>query len=263
MYVMCMWAMTSNALTCFQGLIPRKHHQRIVTEPGGSSMNIELTRALCVLATLAGCHGKRCSDAEPDAEVVALDCPTYCSKIQASCTSANAQYLDTAHCMAACASFTVGTSTVADASGNTLGCRIYHSGAPSMTEPATHCAHAGPAGGQITATSPEDCSDGNVCESFCTLQIQACGSLDAPLPGNPRDSTGNPIYQYRNMGHCMMTCAAFDRTHDYSAASAGNSLACRLRHATSAAIAVTPNAQMECRYTGTTPRGPCDGVPTP
>lgn len=233
-----------------------------------SSMNGPL-RALLFWSVLAGCGGggktpvDASTDAEPDAAFVALDCPSYCSEVQANCTGTNAQYPDMAHCTATCASFAVGTSQVTDTSGNTLGCRIYHGGAPAKMAPATHCAHAGPAGDQITATPPAVCSGGNVCESFCALEIKACGSLNAPLPGNPRDMTGNPLFQYQNMASCMTACATYDKTHVYSTTSAGDSLACRLLHATSAAIAVTPNGEMECQYTGTSAKGPCAGPPTP
>src|SRR4051812_38483230 len=107
-------------------------------------MTIEPMRTFWILAVLVGCGddgGGARVDAAPDA-FVALDCPTYCTEIQANCTGANAQYADREHCIAACASFPVGTSKVTDMSGNTLGCRIYHAGGPSMTTPATHCAHA-------------------------------------------------------------------------------------------------------------------------
>jgi hypothetical protein len=222
-------------------------------------------RTFLIIIALAGCGGdkKPAVDAAPDVAVVALDCPAYCTEIQTNCTEANAQYPDMAHCAATCASFAVGTSTVTDTSGNTLGCRIYHGGAPSMTAAATHCVHAGPGGDLITATPPAFCSGGDICASFCTLEIKACGSLDAPLPGNPKDATGNPLFQYQNMANCMTACAAFDKTHVYSTAAAGNSLACRLYHATNAAIAVTPNGEMHCSHTAANPTGPCAGTATP
>ncbi len=214
---------------------------------------------LLILVFLVGC-----GDDAPaiDGPPVPPDCTTYCREIQASCTATNAQYPDEAHCMAACASFTVGTSTVADTTGDTLGCRIYHAVA-SRAEPAIHCVHAGPAGDLLTAAPPAFCSGGDFCASFCTLQIRACGSLDAPLSGDPRDASGNPLFQYRNMENCMSRCAAFDRTHVYSITSAGDSHACRLRHATTAAIAVSPYGEMECPNTAHIPTGPCVGTPTP
>jgi hypothetical protein len=228
------------------------------------------TRTFLIVMTLAGCGDKNPAidaavkiDAAPDAAPVSLDCPAYCTEIQANCTGANAQYPDMAHCMATCASFTVGTSKVTDTSGNTLGCRIYHGGDPSMMAPATHCIHAGPGGDLITATPPAVCSGGDVCASFCALEIKACGSLDAPLPGNPRDANGNPLFQYLNMANCMTACAAFDKTHAYGTTAAGDSLACRLYHATNAAIAVTPNGVMHCSHTAANPTGPCAGAATP
>jgi hypothetical protein len=222
-------------------------------------------RPFLILIPLVGCGGdsKPDIDATLDSAPVALDCPTYCTEIQANCISANAQYPDIEHCIATCTSFTVGTSKVTDTSGNTLGCRISFAGDPSKTAPATHCVHAGPGGDLIMATPPAFCSGGDVCASFCTLEIKACGSLDAPLPGNPRDGTNNPLFQYQNMDDCMRSCATFDKTHAYSPMAVGNSLACRLFYATSAAIAVTPNGVMYCSATAAFPTGPCAGAPTP
>lgn len=233
-------------------------------------MNIRALRNLEWILFMASVLGQACGgdqpvaiDAPPDVTPVALDCPTYCSEVQASCTGASAQYVDAEHCMAACSAFTVGTSTVDDRTGNTLGCRIYHAGGPAMAEPSAHCAHAGPAGDSITAMPPGGCSGGDVCESFCAIQIKACGSLDEPLPGDPTDATNNSLYRYRNMGSCVRACAAYNKTHPYSTTAAGDSLACRLVHATNAAIAVMPNAVEECQYTGMPARGPCAGTPTP
>jgi hypothetical protein len=230
-----------------------------------NSRTIQAMRTFLIMITtiLVGCGGddQPAIDAAPDSAT--LDCPSYCTEIQANCTDANAQYPDMAHCMATCASFTVGNSTIADMSGNTLGCRIYYAGTPSMTAATTNCVRAGPGGDLITATPPAFCSGGNVCESFCTLEIKACGSLDAPLSGDPKDANGNSLYQYVNMANCLMLCAGFDKTHVYSTAAAGNSLACRLFHATSAAIAITPNGATECPYTAATPTGPCAGTATP
>lgn len=227
-------------------------------------MMIEPMRRLLVMVVVVifGCRGGDDSvDAGMDMSVVALDCPSYCNEIRSSCTGSNAQYPDDAHCMATCASFEVGASTVTDSSGNTLGCRIYHASTLARSMPGDHCAAAGPAGGSVTMSTPGACSGDDVCESFCTLQIKACGSLEAPLFGDPRDETGNPLFQYRDMESCMTACAAFDKTHAYSTASRGDSLACRLLHATSAAMMTT--ARAECRYTGPSAEGPCAGRAVP
>jgi hypothetical protein len=190
-----------------------------------------------------------CSKAPPlqlDAPLtLTLDCPSYCNLIQTNCTGANAQYPDLGHCLGSCASFAPGA--LGDMSGNTLGCRIYHAGVPSMTTPATHCVHAGPGGVQTNAAAPQ-CGD--ACTSFCNLERKICGSSDAPL--------ANITPQYQNATACMTACARFDKTHLYSVtpASAGDSLACRLYHATNAAsfAVLTPpdTAQVNthCGHTG-------------
>lgn len=219
-----------------------------------------------VAALLIGCgdDAPLAIDAAVDTAVpVALDCSSYCAEIQANCTGTNAQYPDLAHCMATCGSFAVGTSTVNDTSGNSLGCRIYHAGAPAKMNAATHCVHAGPGGDAITASAPSVCSGGDICTSFCALEIKACGSLDEPLPGDPRDSTNNHLFQYQNMAECLSLCADFDKKHDYSIAAAGDSLACRFYHATNAAIAVMPNAMTHCAHTAPAPTGPCAGAASP
>lgn len=225
-----------------------------------------LVRVL-VVASLAGCGGddRPAVDAavEIDAKVIALDCATYCREVQANCTGANAQYIDMDHCSATCASFSVGTSSVTDMSGNTLGCRIFYAGGPPGMPAAEFCAAAGPAGDQITAASPGRCGGGNVCESFCALEIRACGSLMTPLPGNPTGAGNNPLFQYQHMANCLDACTRFDKSHAYSTAAAGDSLACRLLQATSAAISVTPNGAMYCAYTGADAKGPCAGMATP
>lgn len=188
---------------------------------------------------------------------VALDCPTYCTEVLANCTGANAQYPDMAHCIGTCASFTVGTSKVTDTAGNTLGCRIYHGGTPSMTAPATHCVHSGPGGDQINlpaGTAPAVCSGGDVCASFCALEVKACGTLAAPIAGIPA--------QYQDAAACMTACAGFDKTHAYGTTAAGNSLACRLYHATNAAVSAT-TAVTHCPHTAATPTGPCAGTAMP
>lgn len=223
-------------------------------------------RNFLIAITLVGCGGdkKPAIDAGPDSVPVALDCPTYCAKIQANCTGTNAQYTgDPMSCAATCMSFPVGTSSVSDTSSNTLGCRIHYAvGASNATAAMADCAYAGPAGDLITASSPAFCSGGDLCTSFCTLEIKACGSLDAPLNGNPTDADGNPLFQYRNTADCMNSCTSFDKTHAYTTTSTGDSLACRLLHATIAASSAS-NAALDCSSTAAAPREHCAGPATP
>jgi hypothetical protein len=219
-------------------------------------------RIFAVMVPLVGCGGDKKPAVDAAVDALALDCATYCTEIQNNCTGVNLQYMNTAECMAACASFPVGTSTVTDMSGNTLGCRIYHAGDPSMIAAATNCPHAGPAGDLIGPTGAAFCSGGDVCESFCALEIKACGSIEAPLPGNPTDPTGNTLFQYRNMERCKSVCDGFDKTHAYSTMAVGNSLACRLYRAVKAATSLA-NATMYCSSTGSGEDGDCAGTASP
>jgi hypothetical protein len=153
------------------------------------------------------------------------DCATYCTKIQANCTAANAQYSSSADCMASCSHFTVGMA--ADTSGNTLGCRVYHAG-NAMTDPTTHCVHAGPGGGGVCGTP---------CEGFCSLVTAECPT------------------QYPSASTCATECAAYAQDPAYSASqTSGDTLACRLYHATAASTDPTTH----CPHTAmVTTGGPC------
>jgi hypothetical protein len=209
-------------------------------------------RKVLLMIALVGCGGDDgdSNDAAPmpDARpVLTLDCPTYCSTITTTCTGANNQYQDANHCMATCAKFAMGTS--ADTGGqNTLGCRLYHAQNAMLTgDTATHCPHAGPAGAAISMANPQPAVCGDACTSFCTLEISICGTLDTPITGIPA--------QYQNMAACMTACGTgttgFNKSKPLVAGatnSSGDSLACRLYHATNAAI--SGNAVNHCPHTG-------------
>jgi len=242
-------------------------------------------RTLFILPTLVGfgCGhhtGTGDVDAEPPSidapSGVTLDCNNYCNTIQKNCTGLNAQFGGadtadiTAHCMGTCAKFTL-QGTAADTTGTTLGCHLYHADAPSMTMPQTHCVHAGPAGAQTDATSPQ-CGD--ACTNFCSLEIAACGSKDTPIAGVPA--------QYKNMTACLTACngdpaaippvPGFNKLHMYiidgsvapTVNPRGDSLACRLYYATNAATSMA-NAVAHCPQTADVaiPGTPCNGEPAP
>jgi hypothetical protein len=194
-------------------------------------------------------------DAPP---VVTLDCTTYCNEIKTNCTGLNAQYPTMAQCAATCANFTPGT--LADMVGNTLGCRIYHAGLPSQGTPTIHCIHAGPAGAQTNAAAGQ-CGD--ACTDFCSLNLATC--------------TGD-LAQYADMTVCLAACigmepgTGFNKTNLYiidgtktpPVPPAGDSLACRLYHTTSAALDAAA-ATMHCPHTAAVPvaGSPCTGPATP
>ena len=152
-----------------------------------------------------------------DSGVAALDCTTYCGRVMTNCTGANQQYAAMDTCMASCPHFPAGA--IADTSGNTLGCRIYHAGNAAM-DPATHCLHAGPAGGGHC---------GMPCEGFCSLVVAECAT------------------EYPTAGDCATQCAGYAADPAYAfSVSTGNNLSCRIHHATNASTDPTTH----CPHTG-------------
>ena len=208
-----------------------------------------------VLAACGSAPGNPPIDAPP---VVTLDCPTYCNEIETNCMGLNAQYPTMAQCMATCAKLTT-PGTLADTSGNTLGCRIYHAGEPSRLTPIIHCIHAGPAGAQTNAAG--QCGD--ACTDFCSLNLATCT---------------NTLAQYADMDTCLTACngtgtgTGFNKANPYlidgtktpPVPPAGDSLACRLYHTTNAALDAAA-ATTHCPYTAAVPTAGsfCTGAATP
>jgi hypothetical protein len=226
-------------------------------------------RTLLILSlVLFGCSDDKTNNTPPadaavpaDAAAAAPDVAKYCTDITAHCTGANAQYPSMDQCVATAKGFPVGTSN--DQVGNTLGCRAYHAGAPSMTLPTTHCIHAGPNGDQVNAAG----TCGDACASFCALEIKFCGSISAPI-ANVTDTTN----AYQDLAGCMQKCGTFNKTNLYAlngtpAAPGGDSLACRAYHVTNAALytdmAMTSKVQTHCTHTYATAAAPCTGTPMP
>jgi len=73
------------------------------------------------------------------------DCEGYCALITSVCDDTNAQYADEADCLTQCDEHNWPDGTPGSTDGNTIACRIYHTGAARM-DAALHCPHAGPSG---------------------------------------------------------------------------------------------------------------------
>jgi hypothetical protein len=184
--------------------------------------------ALAVLSACGGSTTTTTDAATPGSDAAATDaataddaggtpsCEAYCEASLANCADMEPQYADMASCMGTCAALTPGT--LADTSGNTLGCRIYHtSAAPSMPG-LSHCIHGGPAGFGVCGESQ--------CEAFCQIAEHACTGANE---------------QWASIGDCMTDCATFagavpgvpDGAPSYSTAeTGGDSFACRMYHLT-------------------------------
>jgi hypothetical protein len=133
-------------------------------------------------------------------------CEEYCTTIEANCAMMNSQYpVAGADCMAYCTTNSHWDTGMRDAtSGDTLACRLYHAGAAEM-DPATHCDHAGPSGGDTC---------GSWCENLCQLAEDNCpGAL-------------NP---YADTAACMTACMAYDDSGDPNDTS-GDTVQCRIYH---------------------------------
>jgi len=143
-----------------------------------------------------------------DTPAGSFDCAGYCTKIMAACTGTLAQYSTMANCVDSCANFTMGAA--ADQMGNTLGCRFNHA-TLAMGDPGTHCVHAGPGGGSVCGAT--------ACAGFCSIVVAEC-------PGQ---------WTMQACNSAQNGCPSFNSVPPYKAPSAGDTLECRLYHATMAA----------------------------
>lgn len=180
----------------------------------------------------------------PSDAATALDCTNYCTTIGTACTGTNAQFGGSsaadaaAHCMGTCASF----PSSATQTGDTLGCHLYHAMNAAMPNgAAVHCPHAGPAGDVIGTGSTAGGVCGDACTNFCTLVQFTCTGANAA---------------YASVADCLTACATFSTTARYtidttnfpSTNPTGNTLACRLYHATNAAVSAAA-APTHCPHT--------------
>ncbi|HVY46543.1 MAG TPA: hypothetical protein VHB21_11720 [Minicystis sp.] len=140
------------------------------------------------------------------------DCATLCDEAMKNCTGDDAVYVSAAVCEAVCADLPVGAAS--DTSGDTVGCRVYHAGAPAKMDPALHCQHAGPGGAGYC---------GSNCEGFCSIAVPTCGKLEG---------------EFKDEKTCMQTCAKFpDSMQPFSVAdTTGDTLQCRLYHVSVATL---------------------------
>jgi hypothetical protein len=137
-----------------------------------------------------------------------LNCAAYCARMASVCVGANLQYASEANCMDSCATWDIGSQ--GEMSNNTLGCRTYHAGA-AIADADLHCRHAGPGG---------DGACGTNCVGFCNIVTEVCTGADQV---------------YDNLTECTSMCSGFPTLPPYNASiQSGDTLACRLYHATAA-----------------------------
>jgi hypothetical protein len=154
-------------------------------------------------------------------------CEQYCDLMDEHCVGDALQYRDTAQCLKICRTYPVGAAD--DDRVNTAACRRRYAGKARYlagAELSTTCGYAGPGG---------DGRCGSNCEGLCTIAMAAC-----------RPELTEP-YFYDSFGACLADCEGLPSSrYQYGAISAGNSLECRLFHASSAIMA---DADEHCEHT--------------
>jgi hypothetical protein len=168
---------------------------------------------------------------DPEGNPIPPSCFDMCRVAMVACEGENAVYDDNDTCMATCEKLPPGLNT--DNHENSVGCRHYHS-YNSITNPVTHCSHAGPGGAGHCGEIVEGAGN---CESYCILAKAGCETdFAAAFPGGDEE--------------CRTACAQIpgvtennnlpgNETEQYSVALGESGLAdyefqCRLLHTTRA-----------------------------
>lgn len=145
-----------------------------------------------------------------------LACDKYCALVQSHCKGERAQYASEADCLSFCQHIPPGDPSEPKETAG-MYCRQYYAGNPSLTDPETYCAAAGPFGGGLC---------GDRCTAFCQVALSACapGSVDAgaaPYASLPKCKTECLEYTFREAG-------VDGGGEGLDGPSSGNTLNCRL-----------------------------------
>lgn len=172
-------------------------------------------------------------------------CSAYCDLVIEHCPGDTSVYDDRDTCMAVCAAFRPGSPD--RPSGNTLACRFQEARQAAairdIAEKRAHCPAAGPGGG-------DRCVDNTTlpgCDGYCSVYMRVCADISADWGfGSPEECAGK--------------CGAVPPGAAYaapSAATSGDTLGCRLYHASAAAL----DPETHCAAAGLIPADACVGRP--
>ena len=158
---------------------------------------------------LSECHASKASDAVQSSPL----CEEYCDSVLANCQGAFGVYVGRATCLSVCRLLPEGG--VGDTHVNSVRCRLHQAQlAAEVDEPGVHCPGAGPGG---------DALCGSNCDGLCTLMLGACRVFDSEEA-------------------CQADCRSVPDQNGFNISqSAGNSLQCRLWHASAASQADVPH----------------------
>ncbi len=216
------YASTKDCLKFCQAL-PSQDSYDVVRDHGGDTIECRLVHtSSATVIPKDHCPHAPIRPTEPwciGAADVAPNCDDYCDIELVACQGSLAQYQSKPQCMDVCKALDQGTND--DETGNTVGCRRYHS-FNSATLPETHCSHSGPLGdGHCGHDNADEGTTGN-CESYCRLVASACPDEFAA------SSIGSPE-------KCMADCvqlpeAVADSKYSLDNAKNSKGLDCRVLH---------------------------------
>ncbi len=201
-----------------------------------SQFDRRLLRALplCLLAlsvvncsNILGIEDASCDPAVADCQVgVSALCQEYCDTVMANCSGELSVYIGPEACLSVCGLLPEGSA--GDIGVNTVQCRLGQARSAATTgEPAAHCAGAGPGGEGPPDEFPpgEAALCGTNCEGLCTLMLGACD-------------------EYSSLDACIEECRAVPDLGGYDTSTTrGNSVQCRLWHASAATREAFPHCQ--------------------
>lgn len=167
-------------------------------------------------------HGDTDVTIDPDA--VEVSCPAYCELLGTICDADFFPYSGQEECLLTCTRTQWPLATLEDVSGNSVGCRMYHTIVAETEGRAIHCPHAGPSGGDVC---------GGWCVNYCDLFMSVCnGEVDEPF-----DSTDA----------CLRACVLVnDGGIDAIPNVTGDTIQCRINAAIRASASPPVSAIQHC-----------------
>ena len=168
-----------------------------------------LSLVLGACQAIAGIEDRKL-DPNASAPVNSKQCKDYCTLVMDACKGNNAVYTTEEICLGVCATLDPGDGE--DTTGNSVACRAYQA-KNAKNEPDGYCKGAGPGGNDLCGTD---------CQAYCQIFPQVC----------PKE------YEYKSADDCLEYCAAlpFQRDYDVVRDHGGDTIECRLVHASSATV---------------------------
>ena len=195
-------------------------------------------------------------DDDDSAAAATPNCNDYCTARVANCSE------DATACLAACTAAEAGmpAGDLTDTTGNTLGCRMYHTGvAPSAG--AEHCAHGNLFGGSSidagNGVPGFPCVNSNA-EAYCSMAMAYCqGNIDNDGDSATQDG---PLYAGADQTAQYMACmtAANGFAAGNIGDTTGDTLECRLYHVEAAGSNPMSAAGIHCPHASPGGGGICE-----